>query len=419
MRRRSLIRAGILNFFSLLLFLVLYSFKRFLRPKSILHIIRKVIYLSSKYNLPSKTLQVKSKAKLLYQSTNLHIILPLLLFTFFFLLSDFIYAGPQSTTYELKTYDFGGGGTAETDSTNYSIQGTAGSIDLGKSDSTTYTIGAGLTFANQSNTPTAPAFTNPATNYDRLKIIIDNGNNPSDAIFAIAISDDNFTTTNFVQSDNTIGVTLGAEDWQTYANWGSGTGEFVRTLRPNTAYKIKVKAKNGKYTESTYSAESTATTSTPSLTFGVSANTLSFNNLNSGNSYTDTTQSTTLTTSTNAYNGYIVYAHSTSPLTSGLDTIADYSAPNSAPTTWSGTGFGYTTDDIDLVGGTANRFIGSKYAGFTTASPGDPVADHTGPIESAAISSEQSVVTYRVTADASTKAGNYQNKIIYIVLPTY
>lgn len=379
-----------------------------------------------KYSLKNQRLQGKSKSKLVYQSINLNIKITSSLFTFSFLfltfsflVSDFVYAGPQSTNYELKTYDFGGGGAAETDSTNYSIQGTAGSMDIGKSDSTNYTLGAGLTFQNQANVPAAPTFTNPATNYDRLKIVIDNGGNPADAVFAIAISDDNFVTTNFVQSDNTVGSTLGAEDWQTYANWGSGTGEFVRTLRPNTTYKIKVKAKNGKYTESAYSTESSATTSTPSLTFGVSANALSFDNLNSGNSYTDTSKSTILTTSTNAYNGYIIYAHSTAPLTSGANTITDYSAPNSAPTTWSGTGFGYTTNDTDLTGGTASRFSGSKYAGFTTATPGDPVADHSGPIESSAISSEQFTVSYRVTADASTKAGNYQNKIIYIVLPTY
>lgn len=475
MRSWSLIRAGILNCFSLLLFLVLSSFKRFLRPKAILYIIRKVIYLSSKYNLQTCKLQGKSNSKLLYQSTKLDIkngldksdkkrtdkgievknegtgvkekiarshvharitrvryararffctpnrvlFAIIIFFNYLFLFPNFVYAGPQSTTYELKTYDFGGGGTAETNSTNYSVQGTAGSMDISKADSTNYSLGAGLTFANQSNVPAAPTFSNPATNYDRLKFIIDTGNNPSDAIFAIAISSDDFVTTYYVQDDNTIGTTLGAEDWQTYTNWGSGTGEFVRTLSANTTYKIKVKAKNGKYTESAYSATATAATTTPSLTFGISANSLTFSNLNSGNSYTDSSKSTTLTTSTNAYYGYSIYAHETQPLTSGANTITDYSSPNSTPTTWSGIGFGYTTDDNDLVGGTTNRFVGSKYAGFTTSAPGDPVADHSAVVESSAISSEQFTINYRVTATATTPAGSYQNKIIYVVIPTY
>ena len=415
-----------------------------------------MIYFFPKYNLQNKTLQGKSNHKLVYQSTNLDIKkglnkfaaealannrteagtrlreirvrfwrgskqICLILFITFSLFTSpmFVYAGPQSTTYELKTYDFGGGGTAETNSTNYSVQGTAGSMDISKVDSTNYSLGAGLTFANQANVPAAPTFTNPATNYDRLKFVIDNGNNPSNAVFAIAISSDNFTTTYYVQDDNTISTTLGTEDWQTYANWGSGTGEFVRTLRPNTTYKIKVKAKNGKYTESAYSAESSASTSTPSLTFGISANSLSFNNLNSGNSYTDSSKSTTLTTSTNAYYGYTIYAHETQPLTSGANTIADYASPNSAPTTWTGTGFGYTTDDADLAGGTANRFVSSKFAGFTTSTPGDPVADHTSVVENTSIINEQFIVSYKVTADATTPAGNYQNKIIYVVVPTY
>ena len=376
-------------------------------------------YFFSKYNLQNRKLQVTSKSQLVYQSTNLYIFFTFLLFSFFSLYATYIYAGPQSTSYELKTYDFGSGGTAETNSTNYSLQGTAGNIDQSQTDSTSYSLNGGLTFVNQSNVPGAPTFTNPATNYDRLKFVLDTANNPSDTVFAIAISSDDFVTTQYVQSDNTVGNTLGAEDWQTYANWGGASGEFVRTLRPNTAYKIKVKAQNGKYTESAYGPTSSATTSIPSLTFGVSANSLSFNNLNSGNSYTDTSKSTTLTTSTNAYNGYVVYAHSTEPLTSGSNTISDYVSPNSAPTTWSGTGFGYTTDDTSLTGGTANRFSGSKYAGFTTSTPGDPVADHTGPIESSAISNEQFTISYRVTADSTTPAGNYQNKIIYIVLPTY
>jgi len=201
--------------------------------------------------------------------------------------------------------------------------------------------------------------------------------------------------------------------------WGGATGSFIRTLKANTTYTVKLKAKNGKYTETQWGPTASATTSTPSLTFGISANSLAFNNLNSGNSYTDTSKTTTLTTSTNAYYGYTVYAHETQPLTSGSNTIADYASPNSTPTTWSGTGFGYNTDDSSLAGGTANRFVGSKFAGFTTSTPGDPVADHTAVVESSAISSEQFIVSYRVTAASTTPAGNYQNKIIYVVVPTY
>lgn len=338
----------------------------------------------------------------------------------FLAISSPIFAGPQSTNFELKTYDFGNGGTQETSSTNYSMQGEAGSQDKTKSSGTNYNLNSGLTFSNQANVPAAPTVSNPAQNYDRLKIVLNNGNNPSDATFAIAISPDNFTTTYYVQSDNTIGTSLGTEDWQTYTTWGGATGFFAKTLKQNTTYTVKVKARSGKYSETEWSQTGSAVTSTPSLTFSISLSSLTFDNLNAGNSYTDNSKSTVLTTSTNAAYGYVIYGHETGPLTSGLNTIPDYSSPNSAPTSWSGYGFGYTTSDNDLTGGTNNRFAsGTKYAGFTTSTPGDPIADHTTLTEGTSISNEQFTISYKVAANPNTFAGAYTNKIIYVIVPSY
>ncbi len=347
------------------------------------------------------------------------------LFVYLFIgsiLADTASAGPTSTNYELKDYGFGGGGTQKSDSTNYSIFGLAGEVESGRPASTNYQAGVGLIYTMQANVPPAPTLSNPATNYDRLKFIIQNGDNPTDAVFAIAISDDNWITTKYIQNDNTVGTVLGSEDWQTYANWGGASGEFVRTLAANTTHKIKVKAKRGNFTESGYGPESASVaTSNPSLTFGISSATLTFANLNSGNSYTDSTKTTVLTTSTNAYNGYVTYGRETAVLTSGANTIPDFVSPNSAPTVWSGTGFGYTTDDANLSGGTADRFTNGepKYAGFTTSAPGDPVADHTAVVEDPTVTNEQFTITYRVTASETTPAGAYANTVIYVVVPTY
>ena len=101
-----------------------------------------------------------------------------------------VFAGPVSTNYELKDYTFGGGGTAKSDSTNYSIFGVAGETEFGKPGSTSYKAGAGLVYTMMANLPPAPAFTNPASYYNKLKIVINSGSNPSDAKFAIAISTD-------------------------------------------------------------------------------------------------------------------------------------------------------------------------------------------------------------------------------------
>lgn len=331
-------------------------------------------------------------------------------------LASLAIAGPQSTTYELKEFGFGSGGTTGNDSSSYTLFGTSGEIDTGKLDSTTYTSGNGLIFTVISNVPPAPTFSNPNNYYDRLKFVLDTGGNPSDTKFAIAISQDDFTTTQYIQSDATVGSSLGSEDWQTYTAWGGATGTTITGLTPNTTYKIKVKAEQGDFSESPWGPTASASTILPSLSFGISSPTLTFTNLSSSNSWTDSSKTTTLTTTTNANNGYIIYGRDTSALTYNSNTIANYTSPNSSPTTWSGTGFGYTTDDSNLTGGTADRFTngGPKYAGFGTSAPGDPVADNTGPA-----SSEVFTISYRVTANATTPAGKYQTTVLYVIVPTY
>lgn len=341
------------------------------------------------------------------------------IFHFSFFIFHFVYAtNPQSTTYELKSYGFGAGGIATTSSTTYSMFGTAGEIDNASTESNTYRANAGLVFTMQANVPPAPSFTNPGNNYDRLQIIVNTGGNPSDAQFAIAISKNNWQTTQYIQNDYTIGSTIAWLSYTGTVSWNGASGFYVTGLTNSTAYSIKVKARQGYVTESAWGPSISASTVDPTLTFGIDSSIITFSNLNSGNSYTDSSKSTVLTTSTNAYNGYIVYGHDTGAL--DATHIPNYTSPNSAPTLWSGTGFGYTTNDSNLTGGTANRFTsgGPNYAGFTTSSPGDPVADHLGPV-TASISNEQFTISYRVTADTQTPAGTYGTTVLYVVVPSY
>ena len=331
-------------------------------------------------------------------------------------------AAPVSETYSLSEYGFGAGGIATSSSETYGLLGTVGETDVSSMSSETFNVKAGLTYTHMANVPNAPTLTNVSSTYDRLQITLNTGGNPTDTKFAIAISSDNFASTQYVQSDGTIGSVLGIEDYLTYTGWGGASGSYISGLLQNTTYKVKVKAKQGNFTDSGYSPIASATTSLPTLTFGVDASTVTFSNLNSGNSYTDSAKTTVLTTSTNAYNGYVVNARVTGVLTKngGSETISSYTSPNSAPTTWSGTGFGYTTSDASLTGGTVDRFTngGTKYAGFTTSSPGDPVADHAGPVVGA-ISGEQFTVSYRVTAPTTQAAGVYSTTVLYMVAPEY
>lgn len=329
------------------------------------------------------------------------------------------FADLQSTTYDLKGYGFGSGGSTGNTSTTYSLFGLSGQTDQGLANSTTYQLGAGLTYVLQAYTPTAPTLSTPGVNYDRILCVINTANNPTDATYAIqeSTTSDFSSNVNYVQSDGTLGPSA---SWQTYTSWGGASGIYVTGLTQNTTYYFRVSAMQGNYTQSPYGPSATITTNTAVLSFSLDSNTITFSNLNSGNSYTDNAKTTVMTTTTNALNGYTVYGAVTQPLTtSDGNTIANYSSPNSAPTTWSGTGFGYTTNDINLSGGTGNRFSGNKYAGFGTTEPGDPVADDAGPVTSTEISGEQFTITYRVTGDAITKAGTYQNTILYTIVPSW
>lgn len=174
---------------------------------------------------------------------------------------------PSTTNYELNDYGFGtGGGTGST--ANYSLEGISGEQSGGLSSTATYSARPGLQQTQLANVPTA-TLSNPSNWYNKLLVVIGTENNPSDALYAIAISTDNFVTTNYVQNDATVGPSLGSEDYQTYAAWGSGSGTEIIGLIPNTTYKVKVKATNGEFTESGYGPEDAEATADLTLTFDI------------------------------------------------------------------------------------------------------------------------------------------------------
>jgi hypothetical protein len=180
------------------------------------------------------------------------------------------FAGPLSSSFELKEYSFGSGGTSNSTSGSFSLFGTAGDVDGGKLSSATFKSGNGLTFEMTANVPPAPTFTNPSSYYNKLKIVLNQGGNAADAKYAIAISSDNFVAdTKYVQSDNTVGATLGTEDWQTYTTWGGGTGVNIIGLAINTTYTVKVSAKKGNFTQSPYGPTAQAATIGPTMTFDI------------------------------------------------------------------------------------------------------------------------------------------------------
>lgn len=175
---------------------------------------------------------------------------------------------PASTNYKLEGYSLGGAGSNQMNSANYSMNGAAGELETGMLKGSNFNLGAGLVFVKSANVPTVATFDNPGNYYNKLRLILSQ-NNASDTKFAIAISPDNFATTFYVRSDNSIGTTLGLTDYQTYSQWGGASGIVISGLQPSTTYSVKVKAMQGKYTETDWGPKVSVATVNPQITFDI------------------------------------------------------------------------------------------------------------------------------------------------------
>lgn len=177
-------------------------------------------------------------------------------------------AVPSSTNYTLKTYDIGSGGGKST-SGNYGLQGGAGNQSGSTQTSATYATQSDGRGVMNVSVPPAPALTNPANYYDRLKLVLATGGNPSDTKYLIAVSTDNFATTKYVQTDNSLGASQALTNYQTYSAWGGSNGFLIVGLSASTTYQVKIKAMQGGYTGSGFGPAASAATVAPSLTFSL------------------------------------------------------------------------------------------------------------------------------------------------------
>lgn len=229
---------------------------------------------------------------------------------------------PASTNYKLETYEFGAGGEDSMSSTNFQLEGVAGAQGGEQTTSTNFNINSGLFGTQMADVPPAPAFVNSANWYNKLEITIDPGSNPSDTTFAIAISKDNFATApEFVQDDGSVGPNLGSEDFLTYAGWGGSSGSFITGFDEcGITYYVKVKARQGIFTESGYGPVAQADLECPSISFDIDTaptdtetsapytidfGILSFSTVNEAN------DKIWIDIGTNAENGAIVFMSST------------------------------------------------------------------------------------------------------------
>jgi hypothetical protein len=215
-----------------------------------------------------------------------------------------------------------------------------------------------------------------------------------------------------------IGTTAGGTNIRTWTSATTSTSVNASslTLRTSQSYFFNVRMVDTAGNTSSV-VSSNGQLIAPTLTFSATSS-ITLANLRASNSYTSTAN-ITLTTSTNAYNGYVIRARSVTPPTKGATTMAAYGSAYASPTVWSGTGFGYTSNDTTIQA-LGDHFAGAtKFAAFSTVGSGDIVADHTAAVTGTPITSEVFTLTYRVTAPATQQAGTYQGLLSLTAVATY
>ncbi len=137
-------------------------------------------------------------------------------------------------------------------------------------------VGTGYTF--ETNTPSISYFS--ATDgtmenicghggcYDRVRFEINAEGNPNDTLYLIEISDDSWTTVQYVDgTTHNISGSKDINDYITESSWETGAwaDENVLGLTPGTQYKIRARALNGDFSESEAGPDLTASTTVPQI----------------------------------------------------------------------------------------------------------------------------------------------------------
>ena len=233
------------------------------------------------------------------------------------LMKNFVTAGlmffaalPGTAAYQLNGYGFGSGGSATSTTATYSLEGNTGEITGDSGATALYKVKPGFTEQIQANLPKIATFDNGSgAYYNKLHFVIDQQNNPSDALYTVQIStSNNFAGGNsYVKFDLTTSGTLTLADYQTYSAWGGASGATIIGLTPGTPYYIRVKATQGKYTESAYGPiNGPISTANPTLSFSLSTNSITFSALTT-NTVVNAPSTIDITFATNALSGGDIY----------------------------------------------------------------------------------------------------------------
>lgn len=319
-------------------------------------------------------------------------------------------ADMESTHYRIEGEKIGPGGQAE-DSPNYSILSVIGETLTGVAEGISHKVRGGSNPVIEANTPRAPTLSNPAGYYNKLRFIVDPSGNPTDCEFSLAITDDDWATIKYIQADNTVGEPI---IWKTYSSWGGAIGELVTGLLPDTAHKVKSKARCGKYTESPWGPESSAATISTYIIADIAGTTVSFDELSFENIST-ALPPTLLTVSTNAESGYVIRVRGKgNGAEAGLYSQSANTVIASLTTTLTPGVEGYGIQASSAAASIANPYDGSGTDVGGLSRNLQDLGRNSGPVLSEIIT-----VIAKATVAKETAVADYTDTLTFIITTTY
>lgn len=315
----------------------------------------------------------------------------------------------SSTNFVIKGDTVSSGGGDGTAPTFHVVSDINPFSDLADSPSFRQELGYSPRF--QANTPNAPELENSENYYDRLLVTLNTASNPTDTLYAVIISDDNFATYQYVQNDGTVGAVLGTEDYRDYDSWGNSSGSFILGLKQNTTYMVRSKALHGNFTETGYSPNSVeATTTVPFVRMTISDLGLTLGTLTA--SSINQTTSLTVTVYTNSYTGYQTYVSdegngAVGGLYNGSDTIQSADMTLSAGVE----GYGAQANSATATVDTKYDVLGNQVGGLELSL--NPLSSNT-----VAVNGEVSTILFKAAIAGATTSGNYVDYVYFTVSPT-
>jgi len=214
----------------------------------------------------------------------------------------------ESSNYKIVNPNIDSGGGVSSGSTIYGLLQSLGQMGADtRLESTNYALRSGEPNPYQANVPIIGCFEATSTGgstlcnylpnsagmigecgdpgcYDRVKLEVNDQNNPYDTLYLVALSHDSWNTTWYLQSDHSLETTYDINDYMTQCelegrddddsncddsgdgNWNASLQQYnVLGLGPMYRYEVKIRAVHGDFTETRYSSTGATTLTHPSI----------------------------------------------------------------------------------------------------------------------------------------------------------